>query len=92
MDVANKVGTGRVYLSCTTTAPKASCEASTGDALNSKTLDFSNSDKGVAKITVSRGAGGETAPGNYSITVNAYTVSGDGTKPDATVGVPLIVN
>jgi beta-glucanase (GH16 family) len=93
VDVTNKVGTGRVYLSCTTTAPKASCQVRTNDALNPHTLDFSGSDKGMAKITVSTALGGEPSPGNYSITVNAYTVSsGDGAAPDATVSVPLIVN
>lgn len=92
VDVGNKLGTGRVFLSCATTAPKAACQVSTGDALNPKTLDFSNSDKGTAKITVRTNSGGETAAGNYSILVNAYTVGGDGTVPDATVNVPLIVN
>lgn len=92
VDVGNKLGTGRVFLSCTTTAPTAACQVSTGDALNPKTLDFSNSDKGTAKITVRTNSGGETAAGNYSILVNAYTVGGDGTVPDATVNVPLIVN
>jgi beta-glucanase (GH16 family) len=92
VSVANKVGTGRVFLSCTTTAPKATCQVSTGDALNPRTLDFSSRDKGVAKITVSTTPGGETAPGNYLITVNAYTVSGDGAAPNASVNVPLIVN
>jgi beta-glucanase (GH16 family) len=92
VSVANKAGTGRVFLACTTSAPKASCQVDTGDALNPHTLDFFGSDKSVAKITVSTNAGGETAAGNYSITVNAYTVSGNGTAPDATVNVPLIVN
>ena len=90
VDVANKAGTGRVFLSCTTTAPKASCEVNTGDALNPRTLDFSNGDKGTAKITVSTGT--ETAAGTYTITVNVYGVSGDSTTADATVSVPLIVN
>jgi hypothetical protein len=88
--VANEAGTGRVFLSCTTTAPKATCQVSTSDALNPKTVDFSNSDKGAARITVT--TGGETTAGNYSVTVNAYTVSGNGTVPDATVSVPLIIN
>jgi beta-glucanase (GH16 family) len=88
--VANKAGTGRVFLSCTTTAPKASCEVNTDDALNPRTLDFSNGDKGTAKITVSTGT--ETAAGTYTITVNVYGVCGDSTTADATVSVPLIVN
>ncbi|HEY1471458.1 MAG TPA: glycoside hydrolase family 16 protein [Candidatus Acidoferrum sp.] len=92
LDVANKAGAGRVFLSCTTTAPKATCQVNTSDALNRRTLDFSSSDKGMAKITVSTAAGGETAPGNYSITVNAYTVTGNGAAPDATLNIPLVVN
>jgi beta-glucanase (GH16 family) len=92
VDVGNKVGTGRLFLSCTTTAPKATCQVSTGDALNPYTLDFSSSDKGIAKITVSTTPGDETASGAYSVTVNAYTVSGAGTTPDATVNVPLMLN
>jgi hypothetical protein len=35
---------------------------------------------------------GRTAPGNYSISVHAYTVSGDGDAPDATIRIPLTVN
>jgi len=35
---------------------------------------------------------GRTAPGNYKISVHAYTVSGDGAAPDATVRIPLTVN
>ena len=36
--------------------------------------------------------GSGTTPGNYSIIVSAYTVSGDGANPDATASVPLSVN
>lgn len=35
---------------------------------------------------------GGTTPGSYTITVNAYTVSGNGTTPDSTVTIPLTVN
>lgn len=35
---------------------------------------------------------GGTPPGNYTITVNAYTVTGNGTTPDATVNIPVTVN
>jgi beta-glucanase (GH16 family) len=92
ISVTNRVGTGRVFLSCTTTAPKATCQASTSDALNPNTLDFSSRDEGMAKITVNTNSGSETAPGNYLITVNVYTVNGNGTTPDATVSAPLNVN
>jgi len=35
---------------------------------------------------------GGTPAGNYTISVNAYTVSGAGTTPDATVRIPVTVN
>ena len=162
--VGNTAGTGRVFLSCTTNAPKTSCQVNTSDALNANTLDFSSTAAGTAKITVLTtsnalapprsfrwripgggwslvpgivlslfllltmrmraktlrpasalgmtllllaaillGCGGGnstmppppgngTPPGSYSVTVNAYTVSGNGTAPDATVNIPLTVN
>ena len=40
VDVVNKAGAGRVFLSCTTTAPKAICEVNTGDALILERLIF----------------------------------------------------
>ena len=33
-----------------------------------------------------------TAPGGYTLTVKAFTVSGNGTTPDATATIPLTVN
>jgi hypothetical protein len=33
-----------------------------------------------------------TTPGSYTIKVNAYTLTGTGTQPDATVSIPLTVN
>ena len=49
-------GTGRVYLSCTTTAPKASCSINSGDALNQYTVDFSKSASGTAVVNVTTSA------------------------------------
>lgn len=92
VSVGNTAGTGRVYLLCTTTAPKTTCQVSTNDALNPHTLDFSSSTAGTAKVTVTTESGGGTPPGNYTLTVNAYTVSGNGTSPDATASIPLTVN
>ncbi len=164
VSVANRMGTGRVFLSCLTTAPKATCQVTTNDALNSHTLDFSGNATGTAVITVNTtsnawtppvisrwrirqvwrisqlvlavcmgllllarlcsrilrpasvwafsllvlgaillGCGGGTSnaqppsdsgtpPGRYSLTVNAYSVSGNGTTADATVNILLTVN
>jgi len=52
---------------------------------NSQTLDFSSHAKGTARITVRTTPGYGTTTGNYSITVNAYPVSGNGATPDASV-------
>jgi beta-glucanase (GH16 family) len=45
-------GSGRVYLACTTDAPKASCRVNTGDGLNSFTLDFTNSSLGTVNVSL----------------------------------------
>lgn len=161
LDIGETAGSGRIFLSCSTDAPSASCSVKTKDALNGSTLDFTSTSTGSATVTVtttanasmipwhlmrnhSRGfecigsltgllvicallgagvparrrlemaggvilasaglllgcaggasatpATGGTPPGNYSMTVNAYTVSGNGTTPDATVRIPLTVN
>jgi Glycosyl hydrolases family 16 len=159
-------GTGRVYLACTTTAPKTTCSIITGDSLNQYTVDFSKTAVGTATINVTTtpntagllqptprrntnallasifgvvgfvvvglllapaktfgrlrvhvsgaglmlllvlhpgcgggasnpgGGGGSsngTIPGQYSVTVNAYTVSNGGT-PDSTVSIGLTVD
>jgi beta-glucanase (GH16 family) len=162
--IGNSSGTGRVYLTCSTNAPKSTCAISTTDSLNPLTVDFSSSSTATAKVVVATTAnallppnafrlspidaariaifalmallfalmaiklgrkmlrpapavgigllvvafillgcgggnstappppGNGTTPGSYTITVEAYTVSGDGTNPDATVTIPLTVN
>jgi hypothetical protein len=160
-------GTGRIYLSCTTTAPKATCSINSGDPLNQYTVDFSKSASGTATANVTttantagllkpsqglnkraflastfaalgfifvsciflparwsrslrRGLGGTglmltllmhpgcgsgagnssaggagsgngTTPGNYAVTINAYTVSNTSGNPDSTATVALTV-
>jgi len=156
-------GSGRVYLTCSTTAPKTTCQITTNDALNPNTLDFTNAISGTVSVSVLTTAnamlppiswrwrmpngisifalilgfavfvvffsslrrrrwtstaglslfllvtlllgcsgggsstpppppGNGTTPGSYSITVNAYTVSGTGANPDAGISIPLTVN
>jgi len=162
-------GSGRVYLSCNTNAPKATCAVNSGDALNQYTVDFSQSSTGTATVNVTTtsnaaaalqpkalvakhiffastfsalgfvlvsifivparwgrnlrnclggaglmlalvmhpgcggasggsssnnggGTGSGTAPGNYTVTVNAYTVSNTSGTPDATATIALTVN
>jgi beta-glucanase (GH16 family) len=100
LDVLGTTGTGRVTFSCSTTAPKASCVVTSSDAVNKHTVDFSNSSSASATVTVSTTAntrrGGHsngTTPGNYTVTVNAFTESSsDATKPSASTNFNLTVN
>jgi beta-glucanase (GH16 family) len=45
-------GSGRVYLSCTTNAPKAACAISSSDPLNQFTVDFSSASSATASVSV----------------------------------------
>ena len=169
LSLNSTAGTGRVYLSCTTTAPKATCSINSSDTLNPYTVDFSNSATGSATVSVttvantataavsrqrfdrrfdqwavmiaslfgglmlvmparsrrhrgaamfgamtfgvmmllaimtscgggsSSGGGGGgsnngTPPGNYTVTVDAYTVSNSTGNPDTTASIPMTVN
>ncbi|HWY21667.1 MAG TPA: hypothetical protein VNX26_10635 [Candidatus Acidoferrum sp.] len=48
--------------------------------------------RGTGNSNGSGGGGNGTAPGNYSVTVNAYTVSNASGSPDSTVSIALAVN
>jgi beta-glucanase (GH16 family) len=94
--VRNAPGTGRVYLSCATDAPAATCQVTTNDPLNRHTADFATDSVvtatvGVSTTPKSKDAAG-TPPGTYRATVNVYTVSATGSKPDASLTIPLTVN
>lgn len=100
VDLSNPTGTGRGAFSCRTTAPKASCLVTSTDPVNKYTVDFSSSSTASATVSVTTTAntqrGGHpngTAPGNYPVTVNAFTEgSSDATKPSATTSFNLTVN
>jgi beta-glucanase (GH16 family) len=98
MTVTNPQGTGRVAYSCTTTAPKASCLVTTGDAVNRFTSDFANTNSNTVTVTVSTTANGAhhasgTPPGVYTVTVNSFTESSsDATVPSSSGGFGLTVN
>jgi len=50
--IGDTMGSGRVYLSCSTTAPKASCSITTGNSLNSSVIDFTSSSTASATVTI----------------------------------------
>ncbi|MGC2328813.1 MAG: glycoside hydrolase family 16 protein [Candidatus Sulfotelmatobacter sp.] len=52
VNLSSTSGTGRVYLSCSTTAPNASCSVKSADPLNPNTVDFSNTAGGTATVSV----------------------------------------
>ncbi len=86
LSLKSVVGSGRVYLTCATNAPQARCAVGSNDALNPHTVDFSRAGTGTATITVTTTA---ESVGNYSITVNTFTVSNATGTPDSTVRIPL---
>jgi len=158
VSLAGSAGSGRVYLSCSTDAPKAACAISSPDSLNQYTVDFSSASSATAMVSVnttantsavaslpgrlafvttmgvfatllvpfrrkrtqtvafvagilvlllivscggsgngSTGGGGGgsfsgTPPGNYTISLSAYTVSNTTGSPDQTLSIPLRVN
>jgi hypothetical protein len=52
LNITQSQGTGRTAFSCATTAPKASCLVTTGDAVNHNTADFSSTSSATATVTV----------------------------------------
>jgi beta-glucanase (GH16 family) len=62
----------------------------TGNPLDASVADFSTSETQSARITFKTAAdsGGGLAAGTYSLSVTAYTVSGD----QSTIAVPVVVN
>ena len=100
IDLLGTMGSGRVRFSCSTNAPKASCVVTSSDSVNNHTVDFSNSSSATVTVTVTTTAntqrGGHpngTAPGSYTVTVNAFTESSsDATQPSTSTGFGLTVN
>jgi hypothetical protein len=88
-------GTGRVYLSCVTTSPSATCAINSGDTLNQHTVDFSNHASGTAALSVTTSPGTAGVPENkggiYAVEVTAYTVSNEGGIPDSEITIPLTI-
>ncbi|HWF91248.1 MAG TPA: glycoside hydrolase family 16 protein [Terriglobales bacterium] len=94
---------GRVYLNCSTNAPKSSCAIATADPLNKYTVNFSVSRTAMATVALTttnnsgNGSGGSagTPPGNYRVTVNAYAETNASTAnppvPDASMQIPVTV-
>ncbi len=64
ISLSSTSGTGRVFLSCTTTAPKATCSINSGDPLNQYTVDFSKSANNTAtvKVTTTANTAGMLTP------------------------------
>jgi len=52
LTMGDTMGSGRVYLSCSTTAPKAACSITTGNTLNPNIIDFTSSATASATVTV----------------------------------------
>ena len=94
-------GSGRMYLSCSSTAPESSCQVSTGNALNDAVADFSTVSSVTATVRVTTAANTASAAqstndkprGSYTVTVNAYTLSSDPSDSSTfgTITIPMSV-
>jgi beta-glucanase (GH16 family) len=60
--IGDSLGSGRVFLSCATNAPKASCSVATGHALNSNVIDFTSSTTANATVTIATTANAMLPP------------------------------
>jgi beta-glucanase (GH16 family) len=78
VNLSSTSGTGRVYLSCTTTAPNASCSIKSSDALNPYTVDFSNSGSGTATVTVTGTAAAAGGPKAQDSGIPSHALSTSG--------------
>jgi hypothetical protein len=67
VNLSQAQGTGRTAFSCATTAPKASCLVTTGDAANRYTADFSSTSSVTANVTVTTTANIAAAAGIESV-------------------------
>jgi hypothetical protein len=82
-------GANRAYLACSGAPAGMECAIDTGNRLNKSVVDFGGGDRHQATITLKRAADTSSpAPGKYSLTVTAYTVSG----ASASIPVPLVVS
>ncbi len=52
LSLSSTSGTGRMYLSCATTAPKTTCTVQSSDPLNAYTVDFSNATSATVNVKI----------------------------------------
>ena len=91
LSLSSVASSGRVYLSCNTNAPQTTCAVNSNDTLNPHTVDFSGGITATASVTVTTTASASTPPGDYSITVSAFTVSNSSGNPDSTISIAMKV-
>ncbi len=60
--IGDTMGSGRVFLSCSTTAPETACSITTGNPLNSNVIDFTSSTTASATVTVATAANSNLPP------------------------------
>ena len=104
LNLSSAASSGRVYLACNTNAPQTTCAVHSNDTLNPHTVDFSRDTTATASVTVTTTAsassaysgtkasgGSGTPPGDYSVTVSAFTVSNSSGNPDSTISIAMKV-
>ena len=86
LQVSAAMGSGLMYLSCTTESADYVCSVDSGNALNHSVVDFRTQATQTAKITLKRAPGHESKDVAYpGIRVTAYTVSGG----ESSIAIPI---
>ncbi len=85
LHMEGETGTGYVYLACSTNSSNATCAIDTKNALNASVLDFGDARNPTAKVTVKSSGNAGSRSGVHTVTVSAFTVSGD----QSTLTVPV---
>jgi hypothetical protein len=72
LTIGDTTGSGRVFLSCSTNAPKANCSIATGNTLNSNVIDFTSSATASATVSVTTTANAILPPFFFSPRVRIW--------------------
>ncbi len=67
-------GAGRVYLQCSTNAPKTTCSVNTGYALNSNVVDLTSSLTGAATVSVATTANSVLPPSAFNPKIRLWAL------------------
>ncbi len=84
LHLEGEVGSGSVYLACSTDSKDATCAIDTNNALNTSVVDFSTARNRTATVTVKASGTADSGTAARTVTLSVFTVSGD----ESTLTIP----